>query len=312
MCTAISFSTLDTYFGRNLDFDFSYGERVVIYPSDRPLSFRNGTTLKRHYAIMGVAHVEGDYPLFYDAINDAGVGMAGLNFVSNAHYFEKKEGMTNIPSFELIPYILSQAKDIKEVRTLLEKVNVTNEAFSSSLPPSALHWLISDKKESLVLEITKDGMNLYENPYGALTNNPPWKEQVASLNLYRNLSNKDPNRSFLKNDGESFYSRGLGTIGLPGDLTSSSRFVRVVFNKTNCLSPKEEPESVSSFFHILGSVEQINGCCEVKENEFEYTIYTSCYNLNRGLCYIKTYFGGIKKPISFDSKECYLYPKKEE
>lgn len=310
MCTAISFSTLDTYFGRNLDFDFSYGERVVIYPSDRPLSFRNGTTLQKHFAIMGVAHVEGDYPLFYDAINDAGVGMAGLNFVSNAHYFEKKEGMTNIASFELIPYILSQAKNLKEVRAILKEVNVTNEAFSESLPPSALHWLISDKKESLVLEITKDGMNLYDNPYGALTNNPPWKEQLASLNIYRNLSNKDPKDSFLKENEQGFYSRGLGSIGLPGDLTSSSRFVRVIFNKSLCLSPKDEVSSVSSFFHILGSVEQIKGCCEVKENEFEYTIYTSCYNLNKGLCYIKTYFGGIEKPISFGSKECYLYPKK--
>lgn len=307
MCTALSFKTADTYFGRNLDYDFSYGEKIVIVPSSHPLSFRNGKRLENHFAIMGIAHVDKDYPLFYDAINDAGLGMAGLNFVGNAFYHKKSETKTNVASFELIPYILGQAKNVKEATRLLEKIVVTDEAYSDLYPPSALHWLISDLEESIVLEVQKDGMHIYKNPYGVLTNNPPFLEQINSLNLHYGLSPKDPPNTLAPHlKDKKFYSRGLGTIGLPGDLTSSSRFVRAVFVRFHSVSPNDESSSVHQYFHIMGSVEQVRGLCEVKENEYEYTIYTSCYNLSKGLCYLKTYYGDIEKPISFDNKEYWL------
>lgn len=307
MCTALSFKTADTYFGRNLDYDFSYGERIVIVPSSHPLLFHNGKHLENHFAIMGIAHLDKDYPLFYDAINDVGLGMAGLNFVGNAFYHKKSKMKANVASFELIPYVLGQAKNVKEATRLLEKIVVTDEAYSDLYPPSALHWLISDLEESIVLEVQKDGMHIYKNPYGVLTNNPPFLEQINSLNLHYGLSPKDPENTLVPHlKDKKFYSRGLGTIGLPGDLTSSSRFVRAVFARFHSVSPTDESSSVHQYFHIMGSVEQVRGLCEVKENEYEYTIYTSCYNLSKGLCYLKTYYGDIEKPISFDNKEYWL------
>ena len=85
------------------------------------------------------------------------------------------------------------------------------------------------------------------------------------------------------------YSRGMGALGLPGDLSSSSRFARVAFTRLHSISDDSESGSVSQFFHILGSVDQQRGCCEVSEGKYEITLYTSCCNLNRGIYYYTTY-----------------------
>ena len=85
------------------------------------------------------------------------------------------------------------------------------------------------------------------------------------------------------------YSRGMGALGLPGDLSSASRFARVAFTKLNSKSGDNENDSVSQFFHILGSVDQQRGCCEVAEGKYEITIYTSCCNADKGIYYYTTY-----------------------
>ena len=86
MCTAATYQTKDFYFGRTLDYEFSYGEEIVVMPRRFPLNFRHIGEKAEHYAIIGMAHVAGGVPLFYDAINEKGLGMAGLNFVGNADY----------------------------------------------------------------------------------------------------------------------------------------------------------------------------------------------------------------------------------
>ena len=108
------------------------------------------------------------------------------------------------------------------------------------------------------------------------------------------------------------YSRGMGAIGLPGDLSSQSRFVRATFVKTNSLSGETESESVSQFFHILGAVEQQKGCCEVTDGKFEYTIYTSCCNGDKGIYYYTAYenhqITGVdmnKENLNSDKLICY-------
>lgn len=81
----------------------------------------------------------------------------------------------------------------------------------------------------------------------------------------------------------------MGALGLPGDLSSASRFVRVAFTKMNAFSGDSEKESVSQFFHILGSVDQQRGCCEVADGKYEITLYTSCCNVTKGIYYYTTY-----------------------
>lgn len=287
MCTAATYKTKDFYFGRTLDYEFSYGDEVVVMPRGYPLSFRSAGSMDSHYAIIGMAYVAGSDPLFYDGINEMGLGMAGLNFVGNACFHKRAEGRDNIAQFEFIPWILSQCASVREARGLLSRINILDEPYSERLPVAELHWILADRKEAITVESMRDGLKIYDNPVGVMTNNPPFDQQMFALSNYMNLSPKQPENGW--GVPLTAYSRGMGALGLPGDLSSQSRFVRVAYTKMHSLSGDSEMESVSQFFHILGSVDQQRGCCEVAEGEYEITLYTSCCNADKGIYYYTTY-----------------------
>lgn len=289
MCTAVTYKTKDFYFGRTLDYEFSYGDEITITPRNFPLHFTKMGDVTNHFAIIGMAHIEQNFPLYYDAVNEKGLAMAGLNFVGNAVYGKEIDGKDNVAQFEFIPYILGQCSNVEEVIKKLQTINITNTPFSDKLPVAKLHWLIADEDRAITVESVADGLKIYDNPVGTLTNNPTFDMQMFALNNFRNLSPKSKENSFSKGLNLAEYSRGMGAIGLPGDLSSQSRFVRVVFTKMNSISNDSEEESVGQFFHILGAVEQQRGCCELENGKFEITIYTSCCNANKGIYYYTTY-----------------------
>ena len=289
MCTAATYKTNDFYFGRTLDYEFSYGDEVTVTPRNYAFSFRNKEVMKTHYAIIGMAYVAGDYTLYYDAVNEKGLCMAGLNFVGNAFYNKNLPNKDNVAQFEFIPWILGQCDSVESAKTLLGRINITDIPFSKELPIAQLHWLIADRNQAITVESVKEGLKIYDNPVGVLTNNPPFDEQLFQLNNYMHLSPKTPQNSFCDKLSLNAYSRGMGGLGLPGDLSSQSRFVRVSFVKMNSVSGTSENESVSQFFHILGSVDQQRGCCEVGKGEYEITLYTSCCNADKGIYYYTTY-----------------------
>ena len=317
MCTAATYRTKDFYFGRTLDYEFSYGEEITVTPRNYPFSFRYLPEKREHYAIIGMAHVEEDYPLYYDAVNEKGLGMAGLNFVGNAVYGEVKEGKENVAVFELIPYILSQCENTEEARELLGKIQITDTKFKEQLPNGRLHWIIADEKEAITVESVTEGLKIYENAPGVLTNNPPFPMQMFQLNNYMQLSSRQPENLFSDQLSLETYSRGMGALGLPGDLSSASRFVRVTFTKLHARSGEGEADSVGQFFHILGSVEQTRGCCELENGKYEITIYTSCCNATKGIYYYTTYTNRQITAVDMhreklDGTELIRYPMLEE
>lgn len=289
MCTAITYKTKDFYFGRTLDYEHSFGEEITVTPRNFSFVYRNGTVSERHYAIIGMAHIENNYPLYYEAANEKGLCMAGLNFVGNAYYRNEISGKDNIASFEFIPWILGQCATVKEAKDKLENLNITNIAFNKELPPAQLHFIIADKNEAIVVEAVREGIAVYSNPVGVLTNNPPFDMQMFNLSNYMGLSPDNPENQFSKKIDLNHYSRGMGALGLPGDLSSQSRFVRAAFTKLNSAVFQSETQNVGQFFHILGTVEQVQGCCHVGEGEFEKTIYTCCINADKGIYYYTTY-----------------------
>lgn len=289
MCTAATYQTKDFYFGRTLDYMVSYGEEVTITPRNYPFHFVTMGDLPTHYAIIGIAHISQNYPLYYDAVNEKGLAMAGLNFVGNAHYSAAAAGKENVAQFELIPWILSQCATVKEARAMLERIHLLNKSFRDDLPLAQLHWMISDKTGSITLESVREGVKIYENPVGILTNNPPFDLQMFALQNYLHLSVKSPENHFSNQLELAPYSLGMGALGLPGDLSSQSRFVRAAFTKMNSVSGKGESESVSQLFHILHAVEQQRGCCKSEDGAYEITLYTACCNANRGIYYYTTY-----------------------
>lgn len=127
------------------------------------------------------------------------------------------------------------------------------------------------------------------------------------------LSNKAPENKFANGIELEIYSRGMGAIGLPGDLSSQSRFIRAAFVKMNSVSKNNEKESVSQFFHILNSVDQQRGCCDLGDGKYEITLYTSCCNTNKGIYYYTTYDNHQITAVdmykeNLDGKELICYP----
>ncbi len=317
MCTALTLKTRDFYFGRTLDLDRSYGEEVCVMPRNFPLLFRRKGEIAEHYAIIGMATVVGGIPLFYDAVNEHGLSMAGLNFPSNACYHPEMKDRDNIAPFELIPWMLSQCKSLEEARFLLSRINIVDISFSEKLPNSTLHWIIADKTGALVVESMKGGLHIHEDPVGVMTNNPPFEYQLFNLNNYRTLNTRNGEATFGGDVCFKEYCAGLGALGLPGDVSSMSRFVRIAFAKANSVCDVEELSSVGQFFHLLSYVEMPRGVCITREGTLDITVYSSCVNTDKGLYYYTTYDNRQINCVDMhrtdiNAKEISRYPLKTE
>ena len=193
--------------GRTLDYEFSYGDQITVTPRNYPFSFLHMPSLSHHYAMIGMACVMDDYPLYYEAFNEKGLGIAGLNFVGNAVYFDPKPEKDNIAQFELIPWILGTCASLAEAKESLSRINLISTPFKKNLPLAQLHWIIADASGAITVESTADGLHVYDNPVGVLTNNPPFPMQMFSLNNYLHLSPKQPANTFSNQLDLSTYSR---------------------------------------------------------------------------------------------------------
>lgn len=286
MCTAMSFSAKDHYFGRNLDLNYSYKESVAILPRNFPLQFRCAGAMTDHYAMIGMATIDNNYPLFYDATNEHGLSMAGLNFPDNAVYLPVSNSVTNVAPFEFIPWILCQCRTIKDTLMCLQDLCIADIAYSEEYRLTPLHWIISDHVRSITVEPVATGLAIYENPVGILTNNPPFPYHLENLKHYTHLTPEEPAASRWNNAKPVSY--GTGAIGLPGDFSSVSRFVRAAFVKNNAEISDTDAENIMQFFHMLQSVQQVKGSVR-HDGQNHITVYSSCCNTTTGVYYYSTY-----------------------
>ena len=269
--------------GRNFDYDKSYDENFVIVSSDN-------SEIRNEYSFMGVCNgLVKDYPLMYDGMNQFGLCVSGLAFVGNA-YYEKKEdipfGDFMYAPYEFIVQILGHFKSVSELKTRLEHTHIIDECYSDTLPNSDLHWLICDLNECIVVEPTVDGLNVYQNNIGVLTNNPTFPNQIK-LHIDESL--------YIGNDvywGDypfitEFESRGTDTFGLKGDYTSIGRFQKTAYlvDRMNVCSSKDP---IIDGLHILSNVEQCNGVT-LTDKGYEYTIYSVVYDMLGKEAYLRKY-----------------------
>ncbi|MBR4080507.1 MAG: choloylglycine hydrolase [Clostridia bacterium] len=284
MCTSIAKQLETFFFGRNMDLSCGFGQEVVIMPRAYPLRFRCAGKLAAHYALIGMARVEDGYPLYADAGNDLGLCMAGLNFPQSAHYdVEQSPDMENVSPFELIPWVLGQCASVDEAEALLRRTHLTAIPFSDTVGLSPLHWHIADAKRSIAVEPMSGGLCIRENPVGVMTNEPPFDFHLTNLRQYLRLTPEQPVSAF---PGGSLtpFGWGFGALGMPGDASPASRFVRAAFHAA--CSPAEG--GPGQFFHLLdavamprGSVRDDRGC--------EFTLYSSCIDPSAGVYYYRTY-----------------------
>ena len=289
MCTAISDNGCCHLFGRTLDIECSYGEMAVVTPRNFRLAFLHEGAVARHLSIMGIACIRQNVPLYYDAVNEAGLAAAGLNFPSNAVYRAPEEGVHNVASFELIPWVLSQCETLEAAIKLLKKTNITSDCFSPDMPATPLHWLIADKSGAVTVESVAGGLKIYENSFGVLTNNPPFPYHQTSIANFMHLDSRPAQNNLCPSLDLAPYSRGMGAMGLPGDLSSPSRFVRAVFAKNHTAPASVEQDAVSRFFHLMDTVSVPCGCVKTQEGKSVLTVYTSCASTGTFTYYFTTY-----------------------
>lgn len=289
VCTAIHLHSDGHYFGRNLDLEYGYHETVTVTPRNYCFSFRHTPTSEHHSAMIGMATVIDGYPLYYEATNEYGLSAAGLNFPGLAHYETVIEGKINVASFELIPWLLCHCRNMEDVRRIKEDLNIVATPFSKDLPPTPLHWMIAYKEESIVLEPTAEGLKFYDNPVGVMTNAPEFSYHLTNLKDYQNLSPLPPENRFGAEGDMTPYSGALGAMGLPGDWSSASRFVRAAFVRCNSPVVPTTEASVNQFFRILQSVAMPMGSVQVKPGLHDITRYSCCCHAETGKYYYTTY-----------------------
>jgi penicillin V acylase-like amidase (Ntn superfamily) len=228
------------------------------------------------------------------------------NLYTDTTYFEKKTCSTQAQHlFEEIIKETEKADEYSNISTvsvLLSLFIYLNRHHASpreetqlseqkkiTLVRNTLVYLQTHFREKLTVEQVADGLKIYQNPVEVLTNNPTFDWHMANLQNYMGLSSGPVKNTFAPGVELTPCSKGMGAIGLPGDLSSASRFVRAAFVRCNSRSGQEESQSVSQFFHILGSVAQQRGCVELEGEKYEITYYSCCCNTDRGIYYYTTY-----------------------
>lgn len=290
MCTSIAMNTEDFYFGRTMDIEYSFNENVVFTPRNFSLPFRRNDTLRRHYAMLGMASVMEGYPLYAEAVNERGLCIAGLNFPDTAYYPPKEDPIKqNVSPFELILWLCAKCASVTDVKQLMESTHLINIPFNDDTPLTPLHWHIADRERSIVLESTQNGLEIYDNPVGVLTNNPGFSFQTTNLCQYMNLTTSCPQNCFSNIKSLVPFGQGLGSFGLPGDFSPASRFVKAAYLTMNSVCEKGEMSSVSQLFHILDSVSMIRGSVITNQKLYDTTTYACCMNATKGRYYYKTY-----------------------
>lgn len=292
MCTGIRFndSNGNMFFGRNLDWSTSYGQRIVITPKGYKYSSAFLGEITPKYALIGMGIVEENTPLYFDCGNEAGLAIAGLNFPGYAQYEKDAlEGKTNISAYEFPLWIAMNFSTVDEVEAALANVAIVSKPINEKYPVSLLHWIIGDKTRSIVVEYTPAGMQIFHNDVDVLTNQPGYAWHKENLRNYMNLSSPQPEKVTWGKAEMTAFGSGSLMRGLPGDYYSPSRFVRVAYLNTHYPAKTSEEENISRLFHTLAGVAMIDGAAAMASGDFEKTVYTGGYSAATKTYYWNTY-----------------------
>lgn len=281
MCTGIRFTDAqgNMYFGRNLDWTVGYGEEVIITPKNYKRTYAFEGEGNSVGDIVGVAIIVNDTPLYFDAANDQGLAIAGLNFPGIAHFEEEPiEGKINLAAYEFPLWVTSSFSTVDEVEEALKNVAIVAKPVNDAYPVALLHYFIGDKNRSIVVEYMADGMHVYHDPVDCLTNHPTFPWHLENLHNYISLTPEFPPTVAWDKTEITAYGSGSGMRGIPGDYYSPSRFVRAAYFNFHYPEQEGEKANVTRLFKTLEAEAMIKGGARVSDGDFEYTIYTGGYS----------------------------------
>ncbi|MCQ2079436.1 MAG: linear amide C-N hydrolase [archaeon] len=286
MCIVLSCRTGGRYFCRNYDRERSLTEKVLVSPRHQVLRFLDGTVLEDHLWMAGTGVAPMGHPLFFEAFNEKGLCMAAVSFEGYAGYSDADEGHL-VAAHEMILYVLSRCSSVREARELLSDVHVVDRPFSNKIPSYPLHWMVSDGNGSIVVEPLDGRLVIQDDPAEVMTNGPPLRYHLDNLENYMHLTCRSPRNLLPEELRSGLTTRGRGAMGLPGDYSSVSRFIRGCFVKYNTVPETDTELDVERMFHILEAVAIPRGCVELSNGVHECTRHSVCIDAEELVLYYR-------------------------
>jgi len=299
-CTGITLRPRDgsIIYARTLEFAADLKSNLIVVPRGQQFtgttpSGEPGLRWTTKYACTGMNAF--DLPLFIDGLNERGLAVGLFYFPGYADY-QKSSAADNARTLapqELGAFLLGTCANVAEVASAAHDVLVVAVPFAPLGEVTPCHYLVSDAAgNSLVIEYVAGELRLHVNPLGVITNSPTFDWHLTNLSNYVNLS--VTNVPSLDVVGTQFrgFGQGTGMLGLPGDFTPPSRFVRAVAFAKSALPVDSARDGVLQAFHILNQFDIPKGAArgvEQGEPVADYTLWTSAADLTNGRYYFRTF-----------------------
>lgn len=299
-CTGIILRSLDgvTVPARTMEFSFDIQSNIVVVPAGTRMTTlalndkEEGFTYTAKYGFVGANCL--DKPIVLDGVNEKGLYFGAFYFARNA-VFEKLTAENReraISSEELGSWILSQFATVDEVQAELPKMTIVGTWIEEINSVAPFHYTVTDPTgKSLVIEYTRDGMKVFDNKVNVVTNDPTYDWHQTNLNNYIGLGPVNRDAVTVGNLELRPFGLGSGMVGLPGDLSSPSRFVRAVAFANTSLPAGDVDEAVFNAFHILNAFDIPKGAVREPGDQglTDYTIWTSVVDTRNAKYYYKTF-----------------------
>ena len=302
-CTGIRIVAEDgtVVHARTLEFGVDLKSEVIMVPRgyDRTGTApggKPGMRWKARYASLGANGV--GLPYIFDGLNEKGLAVGTFYFPTTAGYmdFKPEDVDRTLAPWELGSWLLENFSDVEEVRANIGNVVVPAVMLKAwgFVPP--VHWVVHDATgKSIVIEYVKGRLNVHNNPLGIMSNSPSFDWHMTNLRNYVNLQvTNSPTLKLGPLELEPL-GQGAGMLGLPGDYTPPSRFVRIAAFSQAVLPSKTGWEAVQQAFHVLNAFDIPKGVARDREKDehgnivADYTTWTSASDLKRKRFYFRTY-----------------------
>ena len=303
-CTGIRLSVKDgsAVYGRTMEWGtFDLNSRVAIIPHGYEFTGltpdgHNGKKWKSKYGVIGLDMLGKD--LLADGMNEKGLATGLFYHPGYATYMEYDKAQSNntITAVDIVSYILSQFATIDEVKRGMESVKVVPVVEKAIGIPVQGHWMVTEPSgKSIVIEYSNKELQIFENTLGVITNAPTYDWHMTNLRNYINLSAVALPTIKIENLDFSPLGGGSGMIGLPGDFTPPSRFVRAVAWSQTARPLEDSDEAIYELFRILDNFNIPLGAAEGSDSEKtklkgmrSSTIWTTGWDLTQKLLYFHT------------------------
>ncbi len=258
-CTGITLRSADgaTVLARTIEWGGSYlaSQYVVVPRGYEQRSFvsggkKEGLCFKSRYGYVGIAVEAADFVA--EGINEEGLSAGLFYFPKYGSYeeYRPENKETSLSDLQLVSWVLGNFRTVEEVKGSLQNVHIV----STDPRASTVHWRFADTTgKQVVLEIIDGKLNFYENRLGVLTNSPGFEWQLTNLNNYVNLFPGAASDKNLGSQSLSAFGAGSGMLGLPGDVTPPSRFVRAAFYQTTAPIQPNARRTALQAFQILNN-----------------------------------------------------------